>query len=170
MQLPSLIFAFIYALVWLHWVLGAPRRILYFCVACSRILACSIWDLVPWPGWTLGPWHWGHGVLATGPPGSLKCSYLCHLLWIAPVALIISFFSFLVCKFFTLYSFPNQTQIFMSYLTVSKNQLFTAGSQGQRSLVGSTVHSVAKSWTWLRQFSTCKFSICIYPFYYFLFH
>ena len=36
--------------------------------------ACGI--LVPWPRIEPGPWHWEHGVLATGPPGN---SHTCIL-------------------------------------------------------------------------------------------
>ena len=39
-----------------------------------RPLSCSMWDLVPDQRSKLGPLHWEHGVLATGPPGkSLVC-------------------------------------------------------------------------------------------------
>ena len=37
---------------WLHWVLAVARGI-YF----------------PHQGWNLGPLHWEHRVLTTGPPG-----------------------------------------------------------------------------------------------------
>ena len=32
-------------------------------------LHCGLWGLVPWQGLTLGPVHWGHRVLVTGPSG-----------------------------------------------------------------------------------------------------
>ena len=33
-----------------------------------RFLSCRMRDLVPQPGLNLGPLHWEHRVLATGPP------------------------------------------------------------------------------------------------------
>ena len=56
----------IYLFIWLRWVLVATCRIF----SCSmRTLSCSMWDLIPCWGIELGPLHWEHGVLATGPPG-----------------------------------------------------------------------------------------------------
>ena len=34
-----------------------------------RFLSCRMWNLVPHPGLNLGPLHWEHRILATGPPG-----------------------------------------------------------------------------------------------------
>ena len=38
--------------------------------------SCGMWDPVPWPGIEPQPlWSWEHGVLATGAPGKLLCSF-----------------------------------------------------------------------------------------------
>ena len=50
------IYLFIYLFIWLPWVLV---------VACG-IFSCGIQDLVAWPN--LGPLHWEHRLLTTGPP------------------------------------------------------------------------------------------------------
>ena len=71
---------------WL-WHMGSS----VFVVACGifswdmRILSCSVWDLVSWPGISPSPLHWELGVLTTGPPGkSLKLVFdtfgLCQVL------------------------------------------------------------------------------------------
>ena len=49
----------LYLFIWLKQVL----------VAAHRILSCSLWDLVPWPGTELGFLLWELRVLATGPSG-----------------------------------------------------------------------------------------------------
>ena len=43
--------------------------------SCSmQTICCSMWDLVPWPGFNPGPLHWECGVLASEPPAkSLIC-------------------------------------------------------------------------------------------------
>ena len=67
---------FILPLIWLHRVLVEARKIFSLC--CSmQTLSCSIWDLVPWPGFKPRSLVLGVEVLASGPPGkSLKCGFL----------------------------------------------------------------------------------------------
>ena len=52
--------------IWLHLVCVVAHGIFHCGI---QILSCSVWDLVPDLGWNLGPLHWQHGILATGPPG-----------------------------------------------------------------------------------------------------
>ena len=46
-------------------------------VSCGmKTLICGMWDLVPGPGSNQGPLHWKLKVLATGPSGKSRLTFL----------------------------------------------------------------------------------------------
>ena len=57
----------IYLFIWLHLVFIACTGSSIFCCD-MRTFSCNTWDLVPDQGSNLGPLHWDHRVLASGPP------------------------------------------------------------------------------------------------------
>ena len=48
------------------------------------VLSCGMWDLVPRQGSNLGPLHWEHRVLATGPPR--KSHHILFIIYTGKVA------------------------------------------------------------------------------------
>ena len=57
------------------WASKIFRNFLKLTYLAALGLRCSRWDLFPDQGSYLGPLHWEHGVLATGPPGKSLCIY-----------------------------------------------------------------------------------------------
>ena len=57
---------FLFLMIFLKKYLFRPHQVL---AAARGIFSCIMWDLFPWSGIYLGPLHWEHRVLATGPPG-----------------------------------------------------------------------------------------------------
>ena len=68
-----LIYLFIYLFIYLT-TTGLHCGCRFF--SCGmQLLGCSIWSPVPDQGSNSGLLHWGHGVLATGPPGKSQASH-----------------------------------------------------------------------------------------------